>query len=91
MRRSVVKGMSTAKRVVSATITHDLETWRAVVGKQLSGHDDRGRPLSSSATVLAIDPEQKIVYTDGKGGQWHTEARVHGLSDIKFAETEDAN
>lgn len=88
------------KRALKAEVRHHNEVWIAEVGKmmRMTGeykHKPReGKVLvpareSSSATVLAIDPETKTIYTDGRGGAWAQVAQVHHLEVIEWAD-EDA-
>jgi hypothetical protein len=76
------------RRVKRATITHDRETWTAIVGETLSGKDDKGNPISSSATVISLHPGQNLMITDGKGGQWHDRAQVHDMVAVEYFEDE---
>ncbi|WP_157446648.1 hypothetical protein [Cellulosimicrobium sp. TH-20] len=75
------------KTAMRATVTHDRETWDARLMRMLSGRDANGRPLSSKAVVLAIDPDARTLYTRGGSG-WSPVAQVHGISDVEWADLE---
>lgn len=80
------------RTAIRATITHDRETWDARVGRALTGRDHNGRPLSSRAIVLSIDPDGRTLVTRG-GMDWAPYAQVHQISDVEWVdlETEDVH
>lgn len=75
------------RTAISATITHDRETWKARVGERLTGHDHNGRPLSSRAIVIGIEPNLSILVTTGDAS-WEREAQVHGMSEVEWVDLE---
>lgn len=75
------------RTAISATVTHDRETWHARVMRPLTGKDYNGRPLRSRATVLALDADSLTMVTRG-GSDWNSTAQVHGMSDVEWVDME---
>lgn len=75
------------RTAIRATIVHDREIWDARVAKTLTGRDHEGRNLTSSAVVLAIEPESHILVTRG-GADWAPYAQVHRIEDVEWVDLE---